>query len=311
MASKDFLTSKDAFVPLLVGSQVWNEAGWSTILYFAALTGINPELFEAAKLDGAGPLARIRVISLPTMLPVITFSLIMALEEFYTRTGRLAQQTQTALAIVLWLNLIPEGARQRQVDALMANLKEENMHLTTGFVGTPLLCPVLTENGHPEAAYTLLLNEDYPSWLYEVNMGATTVWERWNSVLPDGSISDTGMNSLNHYAYGSIVEWMVRYMCGLNAAKPGYRRFALRPYPDGRLDWVRLFYDSAYGVIRSEWKKDGGGMLYTVQVPFDTEAEFILPAGSKAIRINGQPYTPAEEGAPIHLTPGLFQIYAE
>ena len=233
------------------------------------------------------------------------------LEEFYTRTGRLAQQTQTALAIVLWLDLVPEGARQRQVDALMANLKEENMHLTTGFVGTPLLCPVLTENGHPEAAYTLLLNEDYPSWLYEVNMGATTVWERWNSVLPDGSISDTGMNSLNHYAYGSIVEWMVRYMCGLNAAKPGYRRFTLRPCPDGRLDWVRLSYNSAYGTIRSEWKKDGGGMLYTVQVPFDTEAEFILPAGSKAIRINGQPYTPAEEGAPIHLTPGLFQIYAE
>lgn len=82
----------------------------------------------------------------------------------------------------------------------MAKLKEENMHLTTGFVGTPLLCPVLTENGHADAAYTLLLNEDFPSWLYEVNMGATTVWERWNSVLPDGSISDTGMNSLNHYA---------------------------------------------------------------------------------------------------------------
>ena len=185
------------------------------------------------------------------------------------------------------------------------------MHLTTGFVGTPLLCSVLTENGHPEAAYTLLLNEDFPSWLYEVNMGATTVWERWNSVLPDGSISDTGMNSLNHYAYGSIVEWMVRCMCGLNAAEPGYRRFTIRPNPDGRLDWVRLSYDSACGSIRSEWKKEGSGTLYIVQLPFDTEAEFILPAGSKAIRINGQPYAPAEEDAPIHLVPGLFHIYAE
>ncbi len=233
------------------------------------------------------------------------------LEEFYTRTGRLAQETQTALAIVLWLDLIPEGAKQRQIDALMAKLGEENMHLTTGFVGTPLLCPVLTENGHPEAAYTLLLNEDFPSWLYEVNMGATTIWERWNSVLPDGSISDTGMNSLNHYAYGSIVEWMVRYMCGLNAAEPGYRRFTLRPYPDGRFDWAELSYASVYGDIRTAWKKDGNGILYTVQVPFDTEADFILPKDAKAVRLNGQPYAPAESGTPIHLTPGLYQIYAE
>ena len=233
------------------------------------------------------------------------------LEEFYTHTGRLAQETQTALAIVLWLDLIPEGAKQRQIDTLMAKLGEENMHLTTGFVGTPLLCPVLTENGHPEAAYTLLLNEDFPSWLYEVNMGATTIWERWNSVLPDGSISDTGMNSLNHYAYGSIVEWMVRYMCGLNASAPGYRRFTLRPYPDGRFDWAELSYASVYGDIRTAWKKDGNGILYTIQVPFDTEADFTLPEGATIIQLNGKPYTPAESGAPIHLAPGLYQIYAE
>ena len=233
------------------------------------------------------------------------------LDEYYSRTGRLVQETQTALAIVLWLDLIPEGARQRQVDTLMAKLKEENMHLTTGFVGTPLLCPVLTENGHADAAYTLLLNEDFPSWLYEVNMGATTVWERWNSVLPDGSISDTGMNSLNHYAYGSIVEWMYRYMCGLNSSSPAYKRFKICPYTDERFDWVRMLYDSAYGVIRSEWKKKDDGVLYTVEIPFDTEAYFVLNHDARITKINGESCVPLKKGEAIHLKKGVYQIYAE
>ena len=105
------------------------------------------------------------------------------------------------------------------------------MHLDTGFCGTPFLCRVLSENGHNEIAYTLLLNDDFPSWLYEVKMGATTVWERWNSVLPDGSISGTGMNSLNHYAYGSIVDWMYRNVCGLNPCEeaPGYKKLLSGP----------------------------------------------------------------------------------
>ena len=233
------------------------------------------------------------------------------LDEYYSRTGRLVQETQTALAIVLWLDLIPEGARQRQVDTLMAKLKEENMHLTTGFVGTPLLCPVLTENGHADAAYTLLLNEDFPSWLYEVNMGATTVWERWNSVLPDGSISDTGMNSLNHYAYGSIVEWMYRYMCGLNSSSPAYKRFKICPYTDERFDWVRMLYDSAYGVIRSEWEKKDDGVLYTVEIPFDTEAYFVLNHDARITKINGESCVPLKKGEAIHLKKGVYQIYAE
>ena len=230
------------------------------------------------------------------------------LDEFYTRTGRLAQQTQTALALVLWLGLIPEGARQRQIDALLEKLNEENMHLTTGFVGTPLLCPVLTENGHADAAYTLLLNEDFPSWLYEVNMGATTVWERWNSVLPDGSISDTGMNSLNHYAYGSIVEWMYRYLCGLDAQTPGYGKFRIRPYPDRRFDWARMSYESVHGRIRSEWKWTDGGILYTVEVPFDTEAEFVLTQKAAHVTVNGKSIDPAQ---PLRLTKGVYQICAE
>lgn len=230
------------------------------------------------------------------------------LNEFYTRTGRLAQQTQTALALVLWLDLIPEGARQRQIDALMERLEAENMHLTTGFVGTPLLCPVLTENGHPEAAYTLLLNETYPGWLYEINMGATTVWERWNSVLPDGSISDTGMNSLNHYAYGSIVEWMYRYMCGLKQQTAGYKCLSIRPYPDRRLDWAKMSYACVYGTIRSEWEWKGDGILYTVEIPFDTSAVFTLGKSASVMTVNGRV---VDATAPLHLKKGVYQIYAE
>lgn len=231
------------------------------------------------------------------------------LAEYYTKTGRLAQETQTALAIVLWLDLIPTGARQRQVDTLVAKIHEENDHLTTGFVGTPLLCPVLTENGHADLAYTLLFNEDFPGWLYEVNMGATTVWERWNSVLPDGSISDTGMNSLNHYAYGAIVEWMVRFMCGLNMTEPAYTRFTVAPYPDARLDWAKLSYASAQGEIRCEWKRQDDCILYTVEVPFGTQADFVLPQDAAVTEINGTVHTPLKQGERFPMTKGVYHIY--
>lgn len=233
------------------------------------------------------------------------------MKEYYTATGRLAQETQTALAIVLWLDLIPEGAKQRQIDRLMEKLEEEKMHLTTGFVGTPLLCPVLTQNGHADAAYTLLLNEDFPSWLYEVNMGATTIWERWNAVLPDGSISDTGMNSLNHYAYGSVVEWMYRYMCGLNGCEeaPGYERFMICPYVDERFEWVRMSYDSAKGRIRSEWRKKDNGYFYKVEIPFDTEADFVLNQDAETVTVNEVERPNLKKGDRIHLAKGVYEIY--
>lgn len=122
----------------------------------------------------------------------------------------------------------------------MSMPKSNHMHLNTGFVGTAYLCKCLSKAGHTDAAYTLLFNEDYPSWLYEVNMGATTVWERWNSVLPDGSISGTGMNSLNHYAYGAVCEWIYQDVCGITPVEdaPGFKKVILAPKPDERLGWA-------------------------------------------------------------------------
>ena len=204
-------------------------------------------------------------------------------KEYFTSTGRIAVDTQTAMVLALRFGIVPESAKERLIQALKTKLEEEKIHLTTGFVGTPYLCPVLTENGLADYAYTLLLNEDFPSWLYEVNMGATTIWERWNSVLPDGKISDTGMNSLNHYSYGSIVEWMYRYMCGINPDehKTGFREFYIKPYVDERFDYARAKYQSVYGLIESKWEKKEDGWLFYVTVPFDTEACFVLEENLK------------------------------
>ena len=231
-------------------------------------------------------------------------------EEYFTATGRIAVNTQTAMALALQFDLVPEQFRERLVQDLYAKLKADHFHLTTGFVGTQFLCPVLAENGLAKVAYTLLLNEDYPSWLYEVNMGATTVWERWNSVLPDGSISDTGMNSLNHYAYGSIVEWMYRYMCGLNACEDqaGFRRFLVKPYVDERFDKVSMEYDSAKGRIVSGWEKTGEGYTFRVEVPFDTEAEFVLTMDVNRLVVNGETAESAKKGSSLHLTKGVYEI---
>ena len=184
------------------------------------------------------------------------------------------------------------------------------MHLTTGLVGTAFLCSALAENGEVEAAYTLLLNEDYPSWLYEVNMGATTVWERWNSVLPDGHLSGTGMNSLNHYAYGAIVEWMYRYMCGLNPvdAAPGYRKFVLKPYVDDRFESTALTYDSACGRIASSWKKTEEGYEFQVTVPFDTEAEFVRTMEAEKMTVIGAEKSCETAENTIFLAPGTYRI---
>ena len=151
------------------------------------------------------------------------------------------------------------------------------MHLQTGFVGTPFLCHALSEAGYTEYAYTLLFQNDFPSWLYEVDMGATTIWERWNSVLPDGKISGTGMNSLNHYTYGSIVRWMYEHICGLTLTTPGFRSFRIRPELNHRFTHVSMCYNSPMGTIKIGWEQIDGGYQVTVTVPFNTTAVLELP----------------------------------
>jgi len=203
-----------------------------------------------------------------------------AMRAEYFENGLLKVDTQTAYILAVQFEIA------ESVPDMIAGLKkllvENNMHLKTGFIGTPFLCRVLSNNGESDSAYQLFFQEDYPSWLYPVSMGATTIWERWNSVEPDGKISGTGMNSLNHYAYGSIAEWMYRNMCGINHVEdaPGFKKIRLAPEPNKRLGFAKAEVDTAMGVVKCGWKYNAdGSVTIDATVPFDTTAEIILPSG--------------------------------
>ncbi|MCD7885965.1 MAG: hypothetical protein LUI87_20090 [Lachnospiraceae bacterium] len=184
---------------------------------------------------------------------------------------------------------MPEHFRETVCRGLKKKLVRNGYHLETGFVGTPYLCRVLSENGMNSIAYHLLMEKGFPGGLYEVLMGATTIWERWNSVLPDGSISGTTMNSLNHYSYGSITEWMFRDMAGLQPLEeaPGFKRAKIAPKPDYQLQSAKAELNTAAGRYVSEWRiLDEGRRLYVrVEVPFDAEAELTLPYSDRTERL--------------------------
>lgn len=140
--------------------------------------------------------------------------------EYFTATGRLVSETQTACVLTLYFGLVPEGKRERVIETLRTNLSEHNNHLVTGFAGTPYLLFALSENGMHDLAEKLLFHEDFPSWLYAVKMGATTIWERWDGILPDGSLHEPSMNSFNHYSYGSVGDWLYRVVAGIRETSP-------------------------------------------------------------------------------------------
>jgi len=199
--------------------------------------------------------------------------------EYLTENGNLTQHTQTAYALTLYTGLYRDGQGQLLADGLERAIQENGGYLNTGFVGTPCLCPVLTRFGKGKLAYQLLLNEEYPSWLYAVNLGATTIWERWNSVLPDGHINPEGMNSLNHYAYGSILEWIYRYAAGMEPGQAGWKTIRLHPVPDVRLGYINASYHSVSGVVKSAWRyQEDGTIAYSFEIPFGVTAELTLPA---------------------------------
>ncbi len=234
-----------------------------------------------------------------------------ARETYLGAGGKLTTRTQTAYVLAIWFGLLDEGETAAAADELCALLRERGTHLSTGFVGTAYLCQTLSATGHADMAYTLLLNEDYPSWLYEVNLGATTIWERWNSLLPDGSISSTGMNSLNHYAYGSIVEWIYGRVCGLQikADGTGPREILYAPQPDKRLAFAEASYDTAAGEYQSGWKWDGDRVVFHLTVPFGCRAELGSDACWKNVTVNGRPAAAAApEGK---LAAGTYTIEAE
>ena len=174
--------------------------------------------------------------------------------EYVTATGRLTSNTQTAYVLALDFDLLPNSLRPGAARRLSEDVRKMG-HLTTGFLGTPALTRMLSENGYLEDAYRLLLNEDYPSWLYEVRHGATTVWERWDGQKPDSTFQESSMNSFNHYAYGAVGDWMYRVVAGLNIdpAQPGYKHIVLRPQPGGGFTYATASLQTPYGEAASGW----------------------------------------------------------
>lgn len=214
------------------------------------------------------------------------------LNEFYSPKGRCCADTQTGLLLTLQHHLAP---KDRTVERLRAKFRESGYLLNCGFTGAPIMCRILTENGMHDIAAKLLLNEQYPGWLHEIKMGATTVWERWNSIDESGHISSTGMNSLNHYAYGSVLEWMYRDVAGISQIQPGFKKALIHPHLIAELGQVQAQYQSAAGTYRSAWKiLDDSHVEITVTVPFDAEADLILPLSGK------------ERDKCIHLCTGTF-----
>lgn len=199
--------------------------------------------------------------------------------EFYTPFGRLAAKTQTAHILALMFNLAPEKHKKRTIDTLLKLLEENKGHLNTGFLGTPYFCHVLSENGHLDAAYDLLLKDDFPSWLYQVKMGATTIWEHWDGIKPDGTMWSANMNSFNHYAYGAIGEWMYKVIVGINQdfGAAGYKSIVIKPKPGRGLTHAKGSLQTVYGEISVEWSINDGKFFLSLRIPHNTIAKVILP----------------------------------
>jgi alpha-L-rhamnosidase len=209
--------------------------------------------------------------------------------EYITPNGRMSSNTQTAYVVALSFGLVPEELEEEAARRL-ANDVNFFGHLTTGFLGTPDLCHVLTEYGYLEEAYKLLYRTNYPSWLYPVTQGATTIWERWDGQKPDGTFQNPGMNSFNHYAYGAVGDWLYRKVAGidLDPENPGFKSFIIKPHPGGEMNDVQASHESPYGTVSSRWNIENGEFHLSVSIPVNTTAVVHIPSTGDELAINGE-----------------------
>jgi len=209
--------------------------------------------------------------------------------EYVTPNGRMISGTQTSYVLALNFDLLPENLRESAAKRLVNNIQDYDEHITTGFLGTPYICHVLSRFGHTDIAYDLLMKESYPSWLYPVKHGATTIWERWDGIKPDGSFEDPEMNSFNHYAYGAIGDWMYRVIAGINTDEtlPGFHRIIISPHPGGKLTSAQAELETLYGKVKSAWSIDSGIFTLDVIVPPNATAEIVLPSVTDQITESG------------------------
>ena len=193
------------------------------------------------------------------------------LKEYYTESGRLSIDTQTGYLVALYAGIYKD--KERVVNGLKQRLYKDCYKMKGGFVGAPIMCKVMADNHLEEEAFYFLLQEGFPGWMHCINLGATTVWERWNSVLDDGTMSGTMMNSLNHYAYGSVAEFLYQNVAGIRAMEPGFRKVRISPLINQKLRYVKASYDSVCGTYRVEWRiKRDGRIRALVEIPFGCTA---------------------------------------
>ncbi|MFC4224076.1 family 78 glycoside hydrolase catalytic domain [Lysinibacter cavernae] len=211
-------------------------------------------------------------------------------ERFILADGTVQGNSQAGYAMAIGMDLVPAERLEAVGNKYVAKLASKDFHLSTGFLGTSWLLPALTKSGHQDIAYRLLNNDTYPSWGYEVVSGATTMWERWDSLKPDGSFGDVGMNSFNHYAYGAVGDWMYQNIGGITVTGAGYKTFDIAPSIGGGLTHGTGEFASVYGNIRSSWAQTDGGMTLEAEVPVGTTATVRIPAlNSWSVLEDGKP----------------------
>jgi len=235
-------------------------------------------------------------------------------ENFVDAEGKILESSQTGYALAFTMDLIPEDHKALAAEQFAGEIARFDNHLATGFIGTPRLLPGLAAAGKIDLAYQLLLNTGYPSWLFQVTQGATTMWERWDGWTPEEGFQDPGMNSFNHYAFGAVGEWLYSTIGGIAPLEPGFKRFEIAPQPGGGLTWAKTHYRSIHGLIRSEWKIYGDRFMLVVEIPVNTVGVVRLPeAFSNDPTINGEPLSGAPldghtEGRGIQLGSGTYVI---
>lgn len=211
------------------------------------------------------------------------------IHEYVTSAGRVGTNSQTSYVLALMFDLLPNNLRPNAAQFLVDDIRSRGTHLSTGFLGTPYLCHVLSDNGHTDVAYDLLMQKTFPSWLYPVTVGATTIWERWDGQRPDGTFQDAGMNSFNHYAYGAIGDWMYRVSAGLDTNSPGYKHLLINPHPTHHLEYSKASFDTPYGIAESGWERKENKIIVNVTVPVNSKATVVLPTkNSSSIMENGE-----------------------
>jgi alpha-L-rhamnosidase len=216
------------------------------------------------------------------------------LKEYTTPSGATMSNTQTSYVLALQFDMFPEALRQQAADRLVKNIQQYGNHLTTGFLGTPYLCHVLSRYGYSDIAYTLLLQETYPSWLYPVTKGATTIWERWDGIRTNGDFQAVTMNSFNHYAYGAIGDWMYRVMVGIDIEEGAlaYKKIRIRPHIGGKFTHASATYETPYGKLSFGWKIQDQQLILTAEIPANTTATIHIPVtGAGEVMEGGQPLT--------------------